>query len=654
MIRKITIKKYSFRPVMIMFVVILGMSFIQSPVTLAQTQLTGTNGLYSIYLSVLYNKTAIHEPGTLENTAALNCEVPVRIMPLGDSITAGSKSSNTNGYRKPLYLALGSAGFWVDFVGAKHSGGNSFDRDHEGHSGMHAEDQPNKNRDIYSIAYQQLSKNPADIVLLHIGTNDISVGGQDAQEVSRILDEIDRYDPDIIVVLAKIINRKTYSPATTQYNQDLQVMANQRINDGDKIVVVDMENALTYPGDLQDEVHPNNQGYAKMAVVWYDALQKILPVCGTPATSTPTSSPTITPTGTSTPDPTNPPEETQVPTATAFPTVTPPANTRWETASPASVGMDESILLQARNYALTGGGSGYIIRNGKLVLAWGDPLTKYPVYSTAKSIGLLSLGLALADNRLGLEDPAQLYHPSLGVPPDGNAATGWLDDITIRRLANHSAGFDKPGGYADLIYEPGSTWAYSDGGANWLAETLTLVFGEDLKELLFRRVFTPIGIVNTDLSWRKNLYRSLTLNGVTNREFASGISANMEALSRIGYLYLREGQWNGQQIIPKEFIELARTVDPDTAGLPVHNPSVYFNASDHYGLYFWNNADGTLPDVPRDAYWAWGLEDSLVVVIPSLDIVAVRAGSGWRGGWTADYSVLDPFLTPIAQSVVVP
>ncbi|MEN9935542.1 MAG: gamma-glutamyltransferase, partial [Chloroflexota bacterium] len=58
-----------------------------------------------------------------------------------------------------------------------------------------------------------------------------------------------------------------------------------------------------------------------------------------------------------------------------------------------------------------------------------------------------------------------------------------------------------------------------------------------------------------------------------------------------------------------------------------------------------------LPNVPRDAYWAWGLGDSLIVVIPSLDIVVARAGSGWRAGWNPNYAVLQPFLDPIVSSV---
>jgi len=80
-------------------------------------------------------------------------------------------------------------------------------------------------------------------------------------------------------------------------------------------------------------------------------------------------------------------------------------------------------------------------------------------------------------------------------------------------------------------------------------------------------------------------------------------------------------------------------------------PETYGNAAPHYGLLWWNNADKTLQDVPTDAYWSWGLYDSLIVVIPSLDIVVARAGKSWkRDDGAGHYAVLRPFLVPIVQS----
>ena len=87
-------------------------------------------------------------------------------------------------------------------------------------------------------------------------------------------------------------------------------------------------------------------------------------------------------------------------------------------------------------------------------------------------------------------------------------------------------------------------------------------------------------------------------------------------------------------------------------GLPEVDPKRFGNASDHYGLLWWNNADGTLKKIPKDAYWSWGLYDSWIIVIPSLDIVASRAGKSLprlKGGH--HYDAIRPFITPIARSV---
>ncbi len=199
---------------------------------------------------------------------------PVRIMPLGDSITRGWYGSpNSHGYRKPLYDRLTNAGHSFDFVGSQ-TDGNFADPHHEGRDGWHAD--TTGTNDILGQVYNWLTANPADIVLLHIGTNDITAGGQNAGEVNAILDEIDRFSTDIKVILALIINRQTYNSATTQYNIDVNNMAQSRIAAGDDILVVNMEPALNYATDMADNLHPNDAGYAKMADVWFNALDNLL------------------------------------------------------------------------------------------------------------------------------------------------------------------------------------------------------------------------------------------------------------------------------------------------------------------------------------------------------------------------------------------
>src|SRR4030042_5946806 len=169
---------------------------------------------------------------------SFSCTSPVRIMPLGDSITYGMHSDETRppelitGYRQPLDLLLLNAGYYVDFVGSMHTGELAaplFDYEHEGHGGW-------RDDQVANNVYQWLTDHPADVILLHIGTNNLD---PDPSDVEDILKEIDRYSEDITVVLARIINRQTYSATTTQFNNNIQAMAEDRIAEGDKIIIVD-------------------------------------------------------------------------------------------------------------------------------------------------------------------------------------------------------------------------------------------------------------------------------------------------------------------------------------------------------------------------------------------------------------------------------
>ena len=323
----------------------------------------------------------------------------------------------------------------------------------------------------------------------------------------------------------------------------------------------------------------------------------------------------------------------------------------WTTATPSSQNMNDALLTQARDFALAYGGSGMIVRGGRQILAWGSQTARYDVKSTTKSIGSTLLGLAMVDGRLAVNDAAQLHLATVGVPPTTNSATGWLDDLTLLHLATHTSGFDKSGAYGSLLFEPGTQFAYSDGAANWMADTLTNVFAADLNAVMFSRVLTPLGLKSTDFVWRSNAYRDDTLNGIKRREFGAGISLNTNAMARLGYLFLRRGSWMGQPLLNEEFIELVQRPAPTNIGKPSRDATNFPQASNHYGVMWWTNADSTLPDVPRDAYWAWGLGDSLLVVIPSLDLVIVRTGSGFgRSTWNANYAVISPFITPIVKA----
>ncbi|MGC2062334.1 MAG: LamG-like jellyroll fold domain-containing protein, partial [Thermodesulfovibrionales bacterium] len=236
------------------------------------------------------------------------CATAVTIMPLGDSITQGYNGEITvetymASYRQKLYADLTGSGYNVDFVGSLQAGNSlipSFDIDHEGHAGYTAAACSSGGYgDLVSNVYNWLTANPADIVLLHIGTNDIVNNCQSVDGVSSVLDEIYRYNSDITVLLARIINQKTYSQTVTDFNDGIGEMAQTRIANGDKIMIVDQEHALTYPNDMVGLLHPTQAGYDKMAIPWFMALRDFLPECNqaaplifsTPVTSVPAGKP---------------------------------------------------------------------------------------------------------------------------------------------------------------------------------------------------------------------------------------------------------------------------------------------------------------------------------------------------------------------------
>ncbi|MCC6680102.1 MAG: serine hydrolase [Phycisphaeraceae bacterium] len=338
----------------------------------------------------------------------------------------------------------------------------------------------------------------------------------------------------------------------------------------------------------------------------------------------------------------------------------------WQTASPESVGMSSAALQQAQNFATSAGsstgGSGYVIKNGKLIWSWGSASARYDIKSATKGFGSAALGLAIGSGQLQLDDQVQAYLPSVGTPPQDNATyhANWLSQIRFRDLAGHTAGFGKDGGYQPINFQPGTKWSYSDSGFNWLADALTVTFQNDLYDVLTDEVFERIGIPSGHVTWRDNYYRSNSIEDpfnpgtyYTSREFASGIDASVDAMARFGYLWLHGGQWNGQQIIPAGYVQQAKaplTTNPSALPVDPSQPDAdqYGEAPLHSGLGWWNNADSVMSQVPTDTFWAWGLHDNLIIVIPSLDLVVARTGNSgedWDPSGDLDYvNVIEPFF----------
>lgn len=299
--------------------------------------------------------------------------------------------------------------------------------------------------------------------------------------------------------------------------------------------------------------------------------------------------------------------------------------------------LNETRLAEARDFAVRGGGAGVVMHYGKIVYQWGDTKARFDLKSSSKSIGVTALGLAIMDRKVALHDSVLKHCPDIG-----------SKDITFFHLASQTAGFDKPGGFQPLLFKPGEKWSYSDAGPNYLADCLTTLYNRDLEDLLFERVFTPLGITHDDLKWRPNAYRPKELNGVARREFGSGVHANVEAMARIGLLYALAGRIKTRQVLPPDFVAMLRQPLDELRGLEVLKEDEHPKASSHYGLLWWNNGDGHVRGVPTDAYWSWGLYDSHILIIPSLDLIVARAGP--KSIYEKD-GKLEPFLRPLAEAV---
>ena len=209
---------------------------------------------------------------------------PIRIMPLGDSITQGLNGSLEEkyqvAYRNDLYQNLKNEGYDIDFVGSQTHGYDvipPFDYNHEGYAWW-------TTHDIADFVYSFLISNPADVILLHIGSNDTSPNQDDSSSIEgvrNILNQIDLYESDynhpIRIILATIINRRDYHQTVSDFNTNLRNLANDRIATGDQITLVDMEyDAGFNSNDYSDDVHPDESGYEKMSNVWVKALDNIL------------------------------------------------------------------------------------------------------------------------------------------------------------------------------------------------------------------------------------------------------------------------------------------------------------------------------------------------------------------------------------------
>lgn len=249
-------------------------------------------------------------------------------------------------------------------------------------------------------------------------------------------------------------------------------------------------------------------------------------------------------------------------------------------------------------------------------------------WSMTKSFTNAMMGLVIRDGKLILSQPAPVEE--------------WQQDprkdITINDLMHASSGLewnesyflpgdfhnmfmhsDDKGGYAaskKAEFKPNEFFEYSSGTTNLLSKIIRQTLGDSAYyRYPYERLFYKIGMLHT-----------LIEPDASGTFVGSSYSyASARDWARFGLLYLNDGVWNGERILPEGWVKYSSTPAP---AAPIGQ----------YGAQFWLNAGAKdnpdncyHPGIPHDEYGAEGFENQYVLIIPSRNLVLVRLGISHHG-----------------------
>ncbi len=296
----------------------------------------------------------------------------------------------------------------------------------------------------------------------------------------------------------------------------------------------------------------------------------------------------------------------------------------WMEVAPDAQGMDPASLEAARDYAFQPDRhtQGVVItRGGEIVTEWyadGEgPRSWGASWSVAKSFTSALVGIAIEEGLIeGVDVSMAEYFPEWR----GTAKA----DITLLDVLHMESGLKWNEDYdpdnmaaSDIIQmgisrdqlayaasrpvevAPGTRFNYSSGDTMLLSHVIQTATGMPADEYARRKLFEPIGMDQVEW-WRDGAGHTLTYCclDTTSRNYA-----------RMGLLYLRGGEWNGRQVVPKSWVDASLTGTDNSDG--------------RYGLQWWIR-ESDLVDGP--IYMMNGFDGQFTFIIPSLDMVIVRNG----------------------------
>ena len=330
-------------------------------------------------------------------------------------------------------------------------------------------------------------------------------------------------------------------------------------------------------------------------------------------------------------------------TVAAPPVPTPTAETgdywpteNWRTSSPEAQGMDSQRLaemLAAIEQQRLDLHSLLIIRNGYLVSEnyFGPygPDTRHQLYSVTKSFVATLIGIALDKGYIaGTDQHIMDFFPgrTFANLDEQKAAITLEDTLTMRTGLDWQEGdpayramYMSPDWVKSVLDEPmasapGRQFNYCSGCSHVLSAIMQQTTDMNPRDFADQYLFRPLGITN--VRW-DTAAEGIPIGGW-------GLQLTPRDMAKLGYLYLRQGQWEDQQIVSAEWVENATRAHTETDG------------ELGYGYQWW-----TYP--PLAAYTALGLGGQTIFVIPELDLVIVT---------TAEMNGHDEIFQLIQQSIL--
>ncbi len=179
---------------------------------------------------------------------------------------------------------------------------------------------------------------------------------------------------------------------------------------------------------------------------------------------------------------------------------------------------------------------------------------------------------------------------------------------------------------------PGKKWTYNSGGSHLMSGVIKQATGRFVDEYAEEHLFGPLGI--KDYHWKK------TPQGFPDTE--GGLYLEAEQLAKIGYLYLQDGVWEGERILPEDWVAnsvAARVENVNSAGFG-------------YGYQWWR-IDRLAGDDPKLEVWAGlGYGGQFLIVIPKLEMVGVV--NSWNIFGRPQASILPAFVTAMVKAASTP